>query len=395
MSKPRLTQADFERAATRLRCEVAAIKAVAEVESLGKGFYDDGFPVILFERHIFRRYTQGRYNQTHPHLSGQQGGYGAAGATQRRKFNEAFALNPDAAMKACSWGKFQIMGFNHAVCGFSTVGAFVDAMKISEGEHLDAFVSFVIENNLADELRRKNWAAFASGYNGAGYRKNRYDTKMATAYTKYSKTSAAAASAKEGPTNPASLDSDDNSSNITQKPLSDPADSPGDPPPPNPKDTQGPTSLVPMTTAVVEVETVTAAPTEPPKVEEESALTKIGNKANAAYTAFGTFISGAIAWFSGSPVGMVAAVMACVAILGVSYMLINALRANSKDKRDQAAKLELERIAAEERQKREDRAHQIQLKLMESASRPTQQTIRLVAPPTTELPNSTSSETAT
>lgn len=30
-------------------------------------------------------------------------------------------------MKSCSWGKFQIMGFNYEDCGFSTVGAFVDA----------------------------------------------------------------------------------------------------------------------------------------------------------------------------------------------------------------------------------------------------------------------------
>ncbi len=183
--KPKLSNKDFCRSSKKLRCEVPAIKAVAEVESLGNGFYPDDFPVILFERHIFRKYTQGRYNKSHPHLSGALGGYGKAGQNQRNKFNEAFALNPDAAMKACSWGKFQIMGFNHAICGYATVGEFVDAMKESEGKQLDAFVSFVIANNLAIHLRNLNWAAFAKGYNGAGYAKNRYDKKMATAYTKY------------------------------------------------------------------------------------------------------------------------------------------------------------------------------------------------------------------
>ena len=34
MSKPKLTEADFQRAAKRLRCDIAAIKAVAEVEAL-------------------------------------------------------------------------------------------------------------------------------------------------------------------------------------------------------------------------------------------------------------------------------------------------------------------------------------------------------------------------
>lgn len=187
MAKPKLTNTDFCRAAKRLRCDVAAIKAVAFVESRGEGFYSDGCPVILFERHKFKSFTQGRYNSTHPHLSGSQGGYGKAGQNQRNKFNQAFALNPTAAMKSCSWGKFQIMGFNYEDCGFASVGAFVDAMKESEGRQLDAFVEFVISNNLARHLRNLDWAAFARGYNGAGYKANRYDTKMASAYARFSK----------------------------------------------------------------------------------------------------------------------------------------------------------------------------------------------------------------
>jgi len=185
MAKPILTEIDFQRAAKKLRCEVAAVKAVAEIESRGKGFYASGFPVILFEKHVFRKYTQGRYNKSHPHLSGSPGGYGAAGQNQINKFNEAFALSPIAAMKACSWGRFQIMGFNHAVCGYEDVGSFVDAMKESEGKQLDAFIEFVIGNGLGIYLRTKNWAAFANGYNGRGYKKNAYDTKIASAYRRH------------------------------------------------------------------------------------------------------------------------------------------------------------------------------------------------------------------
>ena len=211
--KPLLTEQDFQRAARKLRCNVPAIKAVAEVESRGKGFYASGFPVILFERHIFRKYTSGRYNKTHPHLSGNAGNYGAAGQNQIKKFNEAFGLNPIAAMKACSWGKFQIMGFNHAVCGYADVGSFVDAMKESEGEQLDAFVEFVIGNGLGVYLRTQNWAAFAKGYNGAGYRKNNYDTKMASAYKRHS----AASSTQTATTTPA-VKSLDESSVSTEPP---------------------------------------------------------------------------------------------------------------------------------------------------------------------------------
>jgi len=185
--KAKLNNNDFCRAAKKLKCEVAAIKAVANTESAGNGFYTDGFPVILFERHLFRKFTDGKYNKTHPHLSGPAGNYGKPGQNQRNKFNEAFELDPEAAMKSCSWGKFQILGSNFKVCGFTSVGAFVDAMKESEGRHLDGFVSFVIGNKLDDELRRHNWAGFARGYNGAGYKKNKYDTKMATAYAKFLK----------------------------------------------------------------------------------------------------------------------------------------------------------------------------------------------------------------
>lgn len=185
MAKPKLTNDDFCRAAKTLRCEVADIKTVADVESKGKGFYANGFPVILFERHKFREFTDGVYNHTHPHLSGPAGNYGEAGQNQINKFNEAFKLDPIAAMKSCSWGKFQIMGFNHKECGFATVGDFVDAMKESEGRHLDAFVGFVKSKHLADELRRHDWAGFAHGYNGADYKKNAYDTKMAAAYKRF------------------------------------------------------------------------------------------------------------------------------------------------------------------------------------------------------------------
>lgn len=187
MAKPLLTNADFCRAAKRLRCEVAAVKAVAEVESRGAGFYSNGFPTILFERHVFRKYTDGKYNKSHPHLSGNAGNYGKAGQNQRNKFNEAYALDPIAAIKACSWGKFQVMGCNWKVAGYSGVVDFFEAMQRDEGEHLNAFIGFVIGNHLDDEIRNKDWAGFAYGYNGSGYKKNNYHTAMARAYTKFAK----------------------------------------------------------------------------------------------------------------------------------------------------------------------------------------------------------------
>ena len=189
-----LTKHDYETAAASLNASVPAIMAVADVESAGAGFLDDGRVRLLFERHKFRKFTGGRFDQTHPQLSNEKpGGYAHdgpdegrdSGAEEYARFSEAFRLDAVAAMKACSWGKFQIMGYNHLAAGFATVGEFVDAMKVSEGEQLKAFVSVVKAWGLADELRNRQWARFAAAYNGPAYRRNAYDTKMAAAYRKF------------------------------------------------------------------------------------------------------------------------------------------------------------------------------------------------------------------
>lgn len=187
-TKPILTEEDFERAAKELNCDVAAIKAVCEVEAPKGGFLDDGRPTILFERHKFHKFTGGRFSAQHPDISSSKpGGYGAAGAHQWRRFSQAFALDPKAAMKSCSWGKFQIMGFNFKSAGFDTIDAFVDAMKVSEGEQLLAFVNIIKSFALADELKGHQWLRFAAAYNGPNYRINHYDTKLAAAHKKHSR----------------------------------------------------------------------------------------------------------------------------------------------------------------------------------------------------------------
>lgn len=180
-----LTENDFIAAAKKLRCDVAAINAVAEVESSGNGFLSTGEPVILFERHIFARYTKNRFNATHPDISNTSpGGYGAV-SIQHKRLQKAAALDRNAALMSASWGKFQILGANYTLAGFSNLQDFVNAMYKSEGEHLNAFVNYIISTSLDDELRELRWADFARKYNGPAYAKNKYDLKMAAAYKKF------------------------------------------------------------------------------------------------------------------------------------------------------------------------------------------------------------------
>lgn len=190
-----LTEADFVAAARLLKCDVAAIKAVAEVESAGNGFLSDGRVKILFEGHQFHKFTKGAFAESHPTICFRKWtkqhytkgpNADVRGAGELARLEQAMALNRSAALMAASYGKFQIMGFNFPICGFSNVEDFYDAMKLSEGAQLQAFCNYIIDSGIDDELREHKWAGFARRYNGPGYLKNKYDQKLAAAYRKYS-----------------------------------------------------------------------------------------------------------------------------------------------------------------------------------------------------------------
>ena len=182
MSKPVLTEQDFIDAAATLGCSVAVIKAVCKVEAPRGGFLPSGEPTILFERHQFSKRTGRKFDMSHPHISNiKPGGY-KGGQAEHDRLAEAAALDRHAAMESASWGKFQIMGFNHAPAGFGNLQSFINAMYQSEGRHLEAFVSFIQHEGLAVFLRDRRWADFARRYNGANYAINSYDTKMAAAF---------------------------------------------------------------------------------------------------------------------------------------------------------------------------------------------------------------------
>lgn len=192
-SPARLSEADYAVAARTLRAEVAAVAAVAQVESSGQGFAADGRPIIRYELHKFSQFTGGIYDDTHPHLSQPTLALGKPyhNGTQAREWNLIFnamilrngrARRFEDAWKSASWGKFQVMGFNYKVAGWNDAGGFVKAMFESEAGHLKAFLGFCTANNLVRYIQTRDWASFANGYNGSGYAANHYDANMANAY---------------------------------------------------------------------------------------------------------------------------------------------------------------------------------------------------------------------
>ncbi len=192
----KLSDTDYEATAKDLGLEIEVIKAVTRVESSGSGFSSDFRPIIRFEAHIFSSIKYGTnhfYDKLFPTISVLrrtdslvQGG----DAGQKREYIrliQAMALDRIAALKATSWGLFQIMGFNYQTAGFNSVDNMINAMYKSEGEQLKAFASFIKKNNLVKYLKkdRHDWTGFALHYNGTdsdGEVSGRYDKKIEKAY---------------------------------------------------------------------------------------------------------------------------------------------------------------------------------------------------------------------
>lgn len=181
---------DYARAADALGCDEPATRAVTFVEARGNGFDKMRRPIMLPERHVFYRNLSGAKRDSAvtaglAYRDWRPGNYPAAQDERYRLLEEMMAIDEAAALKACSWGIGQVLGENHGMCGFSSPRALVEKCLEGEGGQLDVMVGFIKGAGLAIHLRRKDWAAFARGYNGKGYAANRYDQKLARAYERF------------------------------------------------------------------------------------------------------------------------------------------------------------------------------------------------------------------
>ena len=194
MSK-KLTEAQIAAQAKALVIEVAALRAVIEVECKGSGFNADGTPVILFERHVFRQrliangkaVVADKAMRERPDLcSKSTGAYGLYSA-QHGRLNAAAQYHRDSALESASWGIGQVMGYHWKSLGYPSLQAFINAMYKDDASQLDAMCRYIRVNNLVNALKNKDWKSFARGYNGTAYAKNSYDVKLGNAYKKWSK----------------------------------------------------------------------------------------------------------------------------------------------------------------------------------------------------------------
>ena len=182
-----LSGEDITLIAGYLGCHVAAVRAVLAVEAAGKGYDSKGRPKMLFEPHVFwRELGKGakRDAAAKAGLAYAKWKPGAYPSDSYPRLAKAMAIDERAALRSASWGLGQVMGFNHSAAGFPTVQEMVRAMTVSEGAQLYAMARFIVTNALHRALKVRDWEAFAKGYNGSGYRKNAYHTKLKAAYDK-------------------------------------------------------------------------------------------------------------------------------------------------------------------------------------------------------------------
>lgn len=181
-----LTEYDFRQVADELGVEVAVIKAVVAIEAGRdmKGFWAPGVPVVNFDRTMYSRFRRKNPGNGAKGISVPAGlkGYALREWTQ---LTNARKTNARAADMGTFWGMFQIGGFNYAKCGCLSVEEFVSLMSHSELMQLELFAAFISNTGMLDDLRNKNWASFSRKYNGAGYARRGYHTRMAAAYKKY------------------------------------------------------------------------------------------------------------------------------------------------------------------------------------------------------------------
>ena len=138
--------------------DAAYIWTVAEVETAG---LTQGRPQILFERHIFRKYTN---DSDAREISGAPGACGLL-SEQYDKRTKALALcakaklSVEPALQSASWGMGQVMGFNYDVARYKSAANMIQAMVRNEDAQLAAMAGYLRANGVADKLIKKDWTA--------------------------------------------------------------------------------------------------------------------------------------------------------------------------------------------------------------------------------------------
>ena len=193
ISKKYIRVAEIDEYADQIGVDRNILKALAIKEAKASGFTPSGRCLILYERHIFYRYAVRKFGQArvsewtkkNPNICypSQDSKTYMGGEREWDRLNIAKNWDAETALISCSWGMFQIMGFNFGLAGYENVGDFVSDMSESERYHIQALCNFITNNPpLYRAMKSKNFQQIALYYNGSNYKINRYDTDLMNIY---------------------------------------------------------------------------------------------------------------------------------------------------------------------------------------------------------------------
>ncbi|MFD1200231.1 N-acetylmuramidase family protein [Brucella gallinifaecis] len=173
----------------------AALLAVAEVESGGRALFDvtgKKEPAIRFEGHYFDRRLAGKLRDQarKAGLSAPEAGRVRNPKTQRERWlllERAIKLHRQAALESTSWGLGQVMGAHWQWLEYRSIDELVTEARSSIAGQVALMLNFIDKAGLKTTLREKNWRNFARRYNGPGFARNHYDSRMAAAYERWSR----------------------------------------------------------------------------------------------------------------------------------------------------------------------------------------------------------------
>ena len=189
------TRAALIKVARAFDLDPAALAAVASVESdLVAHAMIDGRaePLIRFEGHYFDR----RLSAAAQAAARAAGLTSPTAGTIRNPASQAArwallararSIDARAADESTSWGMGQVMGAHWAWLGFGSVEALVTEARSGAEGQLRLMARYIEKGGLAPALSRRDWPAFARGYNGPGFARNAYDVKLASAHARFAR----------------------------------------------------------------------------------------------------------------------------------------------------------------------------------------------------------------
>lgn len=188
----RLDDIDLPRIGATIGVGEDPVHAVMDVEARGNGFDSLNRPAMLFEPHVFDRELgpgAARDRARREGLAYRRWGEKRYPRESYTRLHAAMDINREAALRSCSWGLGQIMGFNCGLVGFDTAEDMVAFIVDDEETQLELMIRFIRASGIDDEMRKwdaltrptlgADCADFARVYNGSGYARHGYHTRLA------------------------------------------------------------------------------------------------------------------------------------------------------------------------------------------------------------------------